>query len=235
MSSEDNFKTAVISPTGCFKEAWDLIKKDYLLFFAVTAIGIYVGSLTFFIATGALLCGVFYCFLKKVDGGQIEVDDLLTGFRFFRRGLGLTLVFVLPTLFVFAAFTGPFFLSLSASPNLTANELYAWLGGALLLELGLAILIICFHTLLTFSFPLIVDRNLSVWQAVVTSARAVWQNLRGVAGFYGLGFLLSLAGLLFFCVGVYLVIPVIIAAQTVAYRKIFPSRKKYTEPPSPNF
>jgi uncharacterized membrane protein len=235
MSLEENLKTTAIYPVDCFTEAWNLIKKDYLLFFAVTTIGIYIGNLTFFIAAGALLCGVFYCFLKRVDGETVEVDDLLKGFRYFWRGLGLTLVFILPTIFVFFAFTVPFFMSLAVSPSLTENELYAWLGGALLLEIGLAVLIACFHTLLTFSFPLIVDRDLTLWQAILTSAKAVWQNLRGIAGLYGIGFLLLLAGLLFFCIGIYLVIPVILAAQTIAYRKIFPARKKFAEPPPPRF
>ncbi len=36
------------------------------------------------------------------------------------------------------------------------------------------------------------------------------------------GFFVSLAGYLLFCIGVYLTLPIIFAANTVAYRKVFP-------------
>jgi uncharacterized membrane protein len=74
-----------------------------------------------------------------------------------------------------------------------------------------------------FSFPLIVDKNLSAWQAMKTSARAVWANLSGVVGLFVVGFVMNIAGLLMACIGVYLVIPLVIAANVVAYRKIFPA------------
>jgi uncharacterized membrane protein len=73
-----------------------------------------------------------------------------------------------------------------------------------------------------FSFHLVVDKNLSGWAAMKTSARGVWANLHGVAGLWAVGFGLSLAGLLVFCLGTYFVIPIMLAAHTVAYRKIFP-------------
>ena len=56
-----------------------------------------------------------------------------------------------------------------------------------------------------------------------TSAKAVWMNLGGVASLFGVGFLVSLAGMLLFCVGIYLAMPLVLAAQVVAYRKIFPA------------
>ena len=86
---------------------------------------------------------------------------------------------------------------------------------------------VCFHTLLMFSFPLIVDRNLSAVKAMTTSARAVLRNLGGVVGLILVNFGLVLVGELAFCVGVYFVIPILIAGNVVAYRKVFPSTASY--------
>lgn len=54
------------------------------------------------------------------------------------------------------------------------------------------------------------------------SAKAVWQNLSGVVGLFAVGIVVAIVGYLMLCIGIYLVLPLIIAANVVAYRKIFP-------------
>ncbi|HMS10479.1 MAG TPA: hypothetical protein PKE66_13405, partial [Pyrinomonadaceae bacterium] len=91
------------------------------------------------------------------------------------------------------------------------------------------------HTLVIFSFPLIVDRKAGAWEAIKLSARAVWANKGGVGALFGVGFLLAIAGYLLFCVGIYLVIPIIITATAVAYRKVFPPlAERFSSPPPPD-
>jgi len=46
--------------------------------------------------------------------------------------------------------------------------------------------------------------------------------LQPVAGLFGISCLLIIAGQLAFCVGIYFVIPIIIAGNVVGYRRIFP-------------
>ena len=105
---------------------------------------------------------------------------------------------------------------------MSEDELFAWLTATLLIEFVIAIVMVCLHTLLMFAFPLIADKNLSGWQAMKTSAKAVWRNLNGVAGLWAVGFIVGLIGYLLLCFGIYFAIPIIIAGNTVAYRKIFP-------------
>ena len=81
---------------------------------------------------------------------------------------------------------------------------------------------VCLHTLLIFTFPLIADKNVGAVQAIKTSVRAALKNLGGVAGLMGLNFVLVFAGYLAFCVGIYFVIPIITAGNVVAYRRVFP-------------
>jgi uncharacterized membrane protein len=107
--------------------------------------------------------------------------------------------------------------------NLSQDEFMLLLGGTLVAELVFAFFMVCLHTLLMFAFPLIVDRNLSAGKAMMTSAKAVWKNMSGVIGLFLVAFVLAIAGYLFFCIGIYFVIPIIIAANIVAYRKVFPA------------
>jgi uncharacterized membrane protein len=90
-------------------------------------------------------------------------------------------------------------------------------------DVVVALVMVCFHSLLIFCFPLIVDRGLSSWDSIKLSARATFKNLGGIGGMIGLNFLMALAGLLLFCVGIYLVIPLLTASNLVAYRKVFPA------------
>ena len=118
--------------------------------------------------------------------------------------------------------------------KLSEGELIGLVAGAFGVDLVLIVAMVCFHTLLMFSFPLIVDRNLGAFAAMSLSARAVWNNLGGVAGLYGVGFVLGFAGMLAFCVGIYFVIPIIIAGNVLAYRKVFPAPGSTNVPPAPN-
>ena len=57
----------------------------------------------------------------------------------------------------------------------------------------------------------------------------------GIGGMIAVNFLLALAGEAAFCVGIYLVIPLIMAANVVAYRRVFPAtRPPILEPPMPS-
>jgi uncharacterized membrane protein len=92
---------------------------------------------------------------------------------------------------------------------------------------------ICIHSLLIFSYALIVDRGIGSWDAMRLSARAVLKNIGGVAGLIVLNFLMVLAGELAFCIGIYLAIPLVTATNLVAYRKVFPAipGRSYNPPP----
>ncbi len=67
------FRTGVISPVECFKEGWALIKDQYWLLFAITLLGFLIGGATMYILMGAMLCGIYYCFLQKIDGKNVEL------------------------------------------------------------------------------------------------------------------------------------------------------------------
>jgi hypothetical protein len=230
------FRTGVIKPVECVKEGFELIKNDYWLLFAILLVGAIIGGATMYILGGAMFCGIFFAYIKAIDRKPVAFDDLWKGMNYFGPGLVVVLFMVVPA-FAYYIFA---YITLVAAIFGGAQIGEAGIVGALvvvgIIDFAVLIAMVCFHTLLTFALPLIVDRNLGAIDAMKTSARAVWANLAGVAGLLvvniGLGFL----GYLALCVGIYFVIPIIIAGNVVAYRRVFPSLEMRTnlDPPPPD-
>jgi len=230
------FRTGVINPVECVKEGFELIKRDYWLLFAIALVGGLLSGFTMYILAGAMFCGIFYAFIRAIDGHPVAFDDLWKGMEHFGPGLVIILIAVVPS-FVYYIFV---YLTLFAAIIAGAQAGEAGLiGGVVLIglvDLAVLIALVCFHTLLTFSFPLIVDRKLGAIDAMKTSARAVWQNLSGVVGLVLVNMGLMLLGVITCGIGMYFIMPIMIAGNVVAYRRVFPSLESRTafNPPPPN-
>ena len=230
------FRTGVINPIECVKEGFELIKKDYWLLFAIALVGGLIGGFTMYILAGAMICGIMFAYLKVIDGKPITFDDLWKGMNYFGPGLVVILIIIVPLIvfyiFVYVSMLGAIFGGAQAGE---AGVIGAFVVVGII-DLFFLILMVCFHTLLTFSFPLIVDRNLGAIDAMKTSVRAVWQNLGGVAGLVVVNFAMVFVGYLALCIGMYFVIPIMIAGNVVAYRRVFPSLETQTNlaPPPPD-
>jgi hypothetical protein len=229
------FRTGVISPVECVKEGFERIKKDYWLLFAISLVGALIGGATMYILGGAMFCGIFIAYLRAIDGKPVTFDDLWKGMNYFGPGLVVILIIVVPV-FAYYIFV---YLTLIAAIVGGAQGGEAGMVGALvvigLIDLVVLIAMVSFHTLLMFAFPLLVDRNLGAIDAIKTSAGAVWQNLGGVVGLIVVNFGLMLLGYLALCIGMYFVIPIMIAGNAVAYRRVFPSleMRPNLNPPPP--
>ena len=185
-----------------------------------------------------MFCGIFIAYLRAIDGKPVTFDDLWKGMNYFGPGLVVILLIFVPAV-VYYIFV---YLTLIAAIFGGAQGGEATMVGALvvigLIDLVVLVAMVSFHTLLTFSFPLIVDRNLGAIDAIKTSARAVWQNLGGVVGLIVVNFGLVFLGYLALCVGLYFVIPIMIAGNAVAYRRVFPSlesRPNFNPPPPDSY
>ena len=230
------FRTGVINPIECVKEGFERIKNNYWMLFAIGLVGALIAGFTMYILAGAMFCGIFYAYLRALDGKPVAFEDLWKGMNYFGPGLVVTLLLIVPAfayyIFVYVTLLGAVF------GGAQAGE--AGVVGALvvvgLIDLVVLIAMVSFHTLLMFAFPLLIDRNLGAIDAVKTSARAVWQNLGGVAGLVVVNLGLMVLGYLALCVGVYFVIPIMIAGNAVAYRRVFPSLETRTNmnPPPPS-
>lgn len=231
--NETQFNTGVIRPVECIKEGWELIKPNFWLLLGITIVGSLIGGFSMYILIGAMLCGIFHCYLKQIDGKPLSFDDLWKGFQWWLPGLVVAAFIFIPMIVVYAVMYVPIFIALAMGKNMSEDELIALLIGVGIVDMVLVVIMVCFHTLLMFSFPLIADRGLGGIQAMKTSAKAVWANLSGVVGLIVCGFGLIILGYLALCLGIYFVIPIMVAGNMVAYRKVFPalSAPNFNPPP----
>lgn len=232
---QTEFLTGEIRPIECFREGWEAIRPNYWLIFIITVIGVVIGGVSIYILLGAMISGIYLCYFRALDGKDVSVEHLFHGFRFFWPSLLITVLMVGPFIAVIGLVYAPLLYAAMMGVRLTEEELFSMLSGVLVLDLIVAVVMVCLHTLIMFSYPLIVDRGLSGWRSVITSARAVWGNLKGVTGLWAASFAAGIIGYLALCVGVYFVIPLILAANVAAYRKVFPRLSESEDrPPAPD-
>lgn len=234
--SNIEFNTGVIKPIECYKEGWELIKDQYWLLFAITLLGALIGGVSMYILLGAMICGIYYCYLQKIDGKIVVLDGLWIGFQKILPGFVLVLLIMVPLLVIYGIIYVPILMAAMMGSKLSQSELTQLLIGAFAVDAVLIFLMTCLHTLLIFSFPLIIDRNLGVWQSITVSAKAVWKNLGGIAGMFGIGIIVSMLASVLTCgIGAYFIMPIMFAGYALAYRKIFPALgNRASNPPPPD-
>jgi uncharacterized membrane protein len=225
--NEVEFRSGVINPVECFKEAWEIVKDEYLLIFAITVVGLMIGGFVPIFLSGPMIAGIYFCLFQKIDGKGVKFEQLFKGFDYFLPSVVLMAIITIPFIIVLVGVYIPIIMASvsGASPEAIMSIMI----GAFAVEVVFAFIMVCLHTLLMFSIPLIVDKKLSALESIKLSAKAVMANKGGVVGLFVVSFGVAIVGYLMLCVGIYLAIPLILAATTVAYRKVFPS------PESPNF
>jgi hypothetical protein len=222
------FRTGVIRPLECFKEGWELIKPHYWLIFGITFVGMLIaGAIPFAIAMGAMYCGIYYCIFQLMQGRKPEFGDLFKGFNYFMPALIATLIFVVPmVIFTVITWISMFTIMFGMTDSRGQLDssaivtLYAVLIGEGVI---FGIIMSCIHVFIMFTYPLIVEYNLSGPDAFKLSARAGWANLGGVVGLIIWEFILGFIGYLVCAIGLYFVLPVLFAGVLVAYRRVFPA------------
>ena len=229
------YTTGQLRAIEVYKEAWAMLKPDFWTIFAVVLIGMIVGSVIPVILMGPMMIGLFSCLIDKVDGKPASLDKLFKGFDRFSAGLIIALIIMVPVfIFIFAIYIPMIWMSIYGQ-RLSEEQILPFIGGLLFAELLIGIFMTILHSLIIFAFPLIADRRLGGFAAAKLSARAAWANKGGIAALFGVGILVILVGYMLFCVGVYLALPVIMMATTVAYRKVFPRSQRNINlaPPPP--
>ncbi|HYG25112.1 MAG TPA: GYF domain-containing protein [Verrucomicrobiae bacterium] len=79
-----------------------------------------------------------------------------------------------------------------------------------------------------FTWPLLMDKRLDFWPAMEVSRKVLWLRIWSILGLWCLSLLLLLAGLLLCYVGLFVAVPVVIAAHACAYEELFGTPR--TEP-----
>ena|SRR5688572_11506111 len=94
--TEREFTVGQIRPIECVKEAFALIKDEYWVLLVVSVVGSVIAAISLYVLIGAMVCGIFACYLRKIDGGRVKFEDLFTGFSYFWSSLLVTILIVVP-------------------------------------------------------------------------------------------------------------------------------------------
>ena len=213
-------------PMDVIKEAWEMIKPQYWMFFLMTLVGLIIGGAAAGILTGAMMCGLFYTLAKIERKEPIEFGDLFKGFDVFFEALiaGLILAaFQVGGTIACGIVLGVCILLGAVLPGFLGT-VFVVLGIALAVLLYLAVGV-AMMSLFMFAFPLIMEKRFKGWAAIVASYRAARQDLKPLVVLSLLLMALMVVGSLACGVGSYFVAPVVIAAVFVAYRKVAPGEQ----------
>lgn len=240
----------VISPVECVKNGWYLLEQNYWLIFAIVTlewiffalVGTIpiVGSLISILFQGVLVAGVYYVLIKQIRGQQTSFGEAFKGFEKFLPTLILGIVSAIPDILFFILAYSLNMLTALQSRLTDKNQIIA-LGigvviGGIAFIIFFLILKIIFGVAFFFVFQLIMDHNLTVSEAVKLSFKGARQNLGGLALLWILELAIILGGLLLCCIGFLFVMPIIYAANTFAYRQVFPdSYNNFLTNPSANY
>jgi hypothetical protein len=242
-----SFQTRVVKPVECLKGGWELIKDQYWLILGMTIVGMLIGSaLPLAILLGPMMCGLYLTFFKMRKREPIEFATLFKGFDYFGQSVIATLFHIIPIMAIIIPAYFLFYVAIilvavasqGSDSGAAAGLLFFLIFAAFFFVLILVVILISIGFL--FAYPLIVDRRLSGLEAVKLSFRGAYSNFWGLLGLMFLGYLLSIAGLLVFIIGVYLAVPITYAAVAVAYEQIFgladpDSLQPNLPPPPPSF
>ena len=228
------YQRGAVKPLECYKKGWVLIKQNYWAYLGITVMGVLIASwVPFGILMGPMFCGIYYCFLQGIAAKPVEFSSLFRGFDYVVQSMIATVFIMIAGLIVAIPFTfliviRVFMLmgKLGGLGHSSQDMLPSLLGHVvveIVLLIGLMLLcIIPLSALTTFMYPLIVDRHLSAVDALTTSVRAGLGNFVPLLVLFVLNMVLGIAGMALCYVGAFFVLPLSMAATTIAYKQAFP-------------
>lgn len=227
------FQQTPIGPIDCLKASKELMGDQYWLFLGISVVGMLIAcAVPLGILMGPMMCGIYYCYFRRMRGETVEFGMLFKGFDYFVQSLLATLILVGVMLVVLLPMYCLFFVGFMKTAShvdrgrgdeAALMSMFGMMGVVYLIVLLLSVVVWVFAA---FAYPLIVDRDLKAVPALATSCRAAWANLGGMLGLVGLLFVISLAASACCYVPVFFFMPFALGAMAVAYRKVFPDQSK---------
>ena len=212
------------APIALYKRSYALLGEQYWLFFGITLVGIFLGSLVpFGILMGPMMVGIYMCFADRERGKQVEFGTLFKGFDQFANSLiavlimiGVTLLVIIPIIIVVAV------VMITVLPSNGGNQVSPLAIPIMLLSyLVMMIAVFLVHLPFLFTFQLIADRGLTGPQAVGMSFKALQKNFGGCVFLAIVIGLLSMLASLACYVPVFFLMPITMGVLFLAYRDIF--------------
>lgn len=232
------YMNGAIEPSFCISTAWEMVQRRFGLYIGSSVVMLlilgFAGIIPFadLILTGPMMGGFTYIVLTDLRGEQAEFSMLFHGFKRFVKLLVIGLVQAIPAIIyqiVQLVITVQDLISTSGTVDPTFFQAeppidslgVGWIVFAPMM-VGYFFFSIIWNMVLMFAIPLIVEHDLEVLQTIKLSFAAVFNNLGGMILLFVLGMLVAILGLIALCIGLLVAIPVIWAANVIAYKQVFP-------------
>src|SRR6186713_1078851 len=141
------FNAGAIRPIEVYKEAWELMKDQYWMIFAVTLLGMLIGSVVPIVIIGPMICGIYLCMFDKMERREVQIETLFKGFEYFAPSLLVAVVVMVPVFVLVFTIYVPMIAMAVAGPRMSESELMPFLLGTIVFEIVVAVVLVCFHTL----------------------------------------------------------------------------------------
>ena len=241
------YQSGAIDAGGCISYAWTLVTGKFWLYVGIAFVTILmigcvplVGSLLF----GPVLGGFYYLVLRDMRGEPVDFGMMFKGFEKFLPLMLAGLVQTAPSLVATVVQYSVDIANIAGGSRDTnfyqsgSDTLFAGITAMVLIfVIVLSLIGIVWSVALSFAVPLIVEHDLGVADALLTSAKAALGNAGGLILLIILEVLIAILGVIALCLGIFVAIPVIYAANVVAYRQVFPyvgGTNFNTAPPPPD-
>lgn len=233
--SNIQYVSGAISPGDCIGGAWALLTRKFWLYIGlglVTMLLISCVPIVNFFLMGPMLGGFYYFVLRDMRDEPVDFGMLFKGFEKFVPLMVVGLVQAAPSIvFTIIQYTVDL-ARLAAGARSgsggfdfqSSSDVIAGVSGVVLVVGGIFIffLAIAWHLAFIFAIPLVVEHSLDIGDALVTSIKAAASNPGGLIVLLILEMLVSILGVIALCVGIFVAIPVIYAANVFAYKMVFP-------------
>ena len=244
------FQRGAISPGECVSEAWAQVTGRFGLYLGAGVIVLLLVScipfVNFFLL-GPILGGFYHLVLRDNRAEPVDFGMLFKGFEKFVPLMVVGLIQAIPSIvYTIIQYTVDFARLAGVGPGVGDATFYQSgsdvLWGGFTFAIVIVAVVVFFVTIawnlaLGFAIPLVMERDLSVGDALVTSLKAAAANPGGLIVLAILQGLVMLLGFLALCVGIFVAAPVAYAAFALAFAQVFPyvggGPSYYNTPPPP--
>jgi uncharacterized membrane protein len=239
------YQSGAIDAGACVSSAWTLVTRRFWLYVGVGFVTLlligcipFVGSLLF----GPVIAGFYYVVLRDMRGDPVDFGMMFKGFERFVPLMVAGVIQAAPTLIatVIQYTVDLARLAGTAAPDVnfyqSRGDVFAGISAVVVLFVVVLSLIgIVWSVALMFAIPLILEQDLGVVDALLTSAKAAFSNIGGLILLIILEILIGILGVMALCIGIFVAIPVMYAANVFAYRMVFPyfDRSNFNVGPPP--
>ncbi|QQS31788.1 MAG: hypothetical protein IPM50_08840 [Acidobacteriota bacterium] len=229
--------SGAIKAGDCIANGWNLVTQNLGIYLVTSLLAILIMvcvPCVNVLLVGPIMGGIYFMMLRSMRGEPVDFGMMFKGFEHFLPLMVVGFVVSIPDI----GFQGvqfivdindlirgggfptadPTFFQGDASVYRDLTQL--WLLAGVAFAFGLFGFI--WKILLFFAVPLAMEYKLGPLDAMKLSVSAAMSNLGGLILLTILEVIVAIIGVLALCIGIFLAIPVIWAANAFAYRQVFP-------------